>query len=819
MLFNKTKLKEHTGASCGRMIRRAAATAVAILLTVSLTCTGSLTALAYIDTNRDTRPAPAQAEYTAQSMDGYMLLYDTEVLTYYFRDDRDIIAVTDKRNGYTWKTGIDVPFSDELKANIKAAKTEEEIIAASEPKEKSLNTTYIGIANSLVTVEYSELETTKNLSSASEEGAASTLSQVSSDGSRWRLDVDFEAIDLQMCVYITFTETGMSYYVPFEEMSGEGLYKLTAVILTPFLGASGGEAQFYDPETGSYGDTVSKYMTPGYVLVPDGSGALIRFNDNSVAFSQYIGDVYGSDPATESYYYSTLTDAVPVKSPVMPVYGITHGDGQAAFVAWADEGAEYMDIIVNPEETKKVKYTWAYPRFEYNATYYQVYNKAGSGYFTLMEEPKHFNISMTYEFLAGDGSTGYAADYTGMALCYREHLIEEGILSTDNETAVNNNSSGNIPMRVDFVMSDVKKSVIGTEQVVTTTVDDVREILNDLIDIGITNINSGLIGWQKGSETLARADKMTFTRKIGREKAFKKLFAEFAELGIDISYSRDFVTINKKMVSYYTNSAKHINTWYLNVDRSALYPENAPVTQTGYALPAKTAQWIKSLAQDVSGYSSSLTITGASDTLTSTYDRNGTVTSLTEARELISEAVAAAGEGLTLNLENPNSYLWAYTDRYLDASVGTSQYVFETDTVPFLEMVLNGTMEMYAPYSNFSFYTDKDILRMIDYNLSPSFVFTKEPSYLLADTASSDMYSTEYAQYRTIAGDVYRRVNEILSKVAGSSWTDREVLKSGVILNTYEQDGVRSYVVINYTDQAYSFNGVNVEPLSAAYVE
>ena len=94
---------------------------------------------------------------------------------------------------------------------------------------------------------------------------------------------------------------------------------MAAILLTPFLGASGGEAQYYNPETGEYGDAVKKYMVPGYVFIPDGCGGLIRFADNEVAFTEYIGDVYGSDLSTETYYYSNLSDVVPLKNPVMPV--------------------------------------------------------------------------------------------------------------------------------------------------------------------------------------------------------------------------------------------------------------------------------------------------------------------------------------------------------------------------------------------------------------------------------------------------------------------------------------------------------------------
>ena len=118
-------------------------------------------------------------------------------------------------------------------------------------------------------------------------------------------------------------------------------------------------------------------------------------------------------------------------------------------------------------------------------------------------------------------------------------------------------------------------------------------------------------------------------------------------------------------------------------DKSVIYPANCPIFETGYALPSKTAEWIEKLSGKVSDYSGSFTIAGASNILTSTYDRNGVVSSLTDAEDMIRNAVAKAGENMKINLVNPNQYLWEYTDRYLQAPVGTSQYVFETDSVPF----------------------------------------------------------------------------------------------------------------------------------------
>ncbi len=791
-------------------------TVVAALVAAALLFGAGATGMAatYIPTNRDTNLPPDKVTYDITSLDRYEKVHETETVEYYYREDRDIFAVYDKRNGYVWKTGADLAFSSEIKDNMKAAETEEELLAAAEPKEKSLNTTYIGIANSLITVEYYEVDTLKNISSASQKGAESRLCMLNDNPATRRLDVSFEELDLQLKVYITLEEDSITYDIPYEEITGEGKDKMAGILVTPFLGASGGEAQFYDAETGDYGDTEAKYMIPGYVLVPDGCGGLIRFSDNAAAFKEYIGDVYGSDASTETYYYSTLSDVVPLKSPVMPVFGIAHGDKQAAFVAYAESGAEYMDIIVRPEENKKVKYTWAYPRFEYNTTYFKVYNRQGAGYFSMMEEPQHVDVSVTYTFLAGDGTDGrsYAADYTGMAAAYREHLIEEGILTERTKTA------DSMPIRLDFIMGDAKKGLLGMEQVVMTTTEDVDNILEDLRGQGVENINSGLIGWQKKGETLTRPDKASYTGRIGTKKEFTGLMKKYAQLGIDISYSREMSTINEEMTAYFNTAAKHINTWYLELQKRYILPDNAPVKTFGYAKPEKVAEWTEKLVDRVGAPGGSFTLDGISNILVGTYDRSGVDCSVTDAIRIYQETLEQLNQDTKLNLVTPNMYLWKYTDRYLQMPVGTSQYVFETDTVPFLQMVLYGTMEMYAPYSNFSFYTQSDVLKMIDYNMSPSFILSQEPSYLLADTVSSDMYSTEYAQYEELIVSIYTQVNDILSETAGAAWTGREVLENGIICNTYEKEGKAFCIVINYTENSYRYNGTEISALTAKVI-
>ncbi len=785
----------------------------ALVLALEMGCV-SLETEAYVGTNRDTKPAPQKAEYTPEEYSDYELLLETGTVWYYWREDRDILAVVDKQTGYCIKTGADVPFAKAVKDAVKdlekAGASEKEILEAAETYPDDLNTTYVGIANSLVTVEYFDSDKVKYLSSASEEDVESALRKISDR--EYCLEVRFQSPQVDMNVYITLGEDSIDYFIPYEEMSGSGLNSLAAVELTPFLGASGGRMNVMNPETMEW-ETVDNYITPGYVLVPDGSGSLIRFVDNTSVFNAYEGDIYGKDYATETTYTYAYHDDVPVKDPVMPVFGIAHGDGQMAFAAWANEGAEYMDVVVNPDGTRSTSYTWAYPRFELNINYYQIYDEQGSGYFKQMDETYKYNIDMTYAFLFGDGSDGTpAADYTGMARVYREYLIGKGELTPLEGV------EGEIPIRLDFIMADSESGIVGNSQVEVTRSDDVAEILDQIMAGGITNINSGLIGWQKKGESLTKPYKMRFSSAVGNKGSFKKLIQEFGEKGVDISLSRDMITVNREMTAYYNTAVKCISNWYLSINKEDILPANVPISVFSYATPEKVTDWTKRLAKSVSDFSSSLTLTEMPHVLTSNWNRDGVVTSLTEAIELYRNLLEEVEEETTLNLERPNMYLWKYTDRYLQTPVGGSQFIFETDTVPFLEMVLHGTMEMYAPYANFSFYTQDCILRMIDYNLSPAFILSKDPSYKLSDTFSANFYSTEYVLYEDLIQEIYGQINGILSQVQGYEWTDRYVPELGVVINTYRKNGDTKYVIINYTEQEVSYQGATVMPESAAVV-
>ena len=761
----------------------------------------------YILTPRDTGlPEPPAAVAADIDPEAYAFLGRFGDLEYYFRDDRDIFAVIDMRSGYIWKTGIDVPFNNDIDRAISEADTEQAKLAAAIPKERELNATYIAFANSLLTAEYyDDANNLARVSSAAQRNAASELAALDAASGRYCLDVQFTGIDLAVKVYITLTGQGLRYYIPDEALTGTGMNALAALILTPFLGASGGMQECYNPETNQYDIVRRKPMIPGYIMIPDGPGALVRFRENSVPFKKYIGKVYGENPADASFYTSEQLETVPAKEPSAPVFGIAHGDRQAAFVFWADGGDAYLELTVSPE-ANITRYHYAYPRFVYNQTMYQMYNRMGAGYMRLYPERNHMDISASYMFLAGDGKTdGLPADYTGMALAYRARLIETGRLSEKPLPE-------EMPLHVDFIMSDFKKDLFFYRDMVTTTAAEAGAILRDLAEAGVRGINAGLMGAQKGGVTGGKPWTLNFSRAIGSSGEFAGLIGEMNALGTDIYFTQDYASINSRQMPLGQNMAYHRSNW--GVRRLIQYNNTGvPVTEISFAKPQKSAEWLLSQTDIMKRLGAvSVGLDGISGRLTSHYGRDAATAE--DAIRIIRSAVIQTG--LKISAYTPNLYLWDVTDRFINTPLMTTQYIIQTDTVPFLPMVLNGAMELYGPYANFSFYSRSDILRMIDYNVFPSFVLTERPAYLLADTNSAHFYSTSYALYRDTILAVYREMSAVYRRISGQRWTGRDVIAPGVIMNAYS-GGTR--VLINYTDEPAEYQGHRVSPLSAAVWE
>ena len=159
---------------------------------------------------------------------------------------------------------------------------------------------------------------------------------------------------------------------------------------------------------------------------------------------------------------------------------------------------------------------------------------------------------------------------------------------------------------------------------------------------------------------------------------------------------------------------------------------------------------------------------------------------------------------------DPSQYMWNVVDTYLDIPMSSSQYIFETDSVPFLQMVLRGAMDYHVPYMNLGFYSDYTILKAIEYGAYPAFIVADAESYELADTPLENMFSVNYGDWGDNIENVYQKISGALNTVQGAKITNHEMVAVGVASVNYD-NGVT--ILVNYNNTEVVCGGDTVPAL------
>lgn len=155
----------------------------------------------------------------------------------------------------------------------------------------------------------------------------------------------------------------------------------------------------------------------GYLLIPDGSGALVEFGTDKSAFKTYSQPVYGSDPA-----YAGDMDTSRKQPIRLPVFGIQRNG--SAFLAEIARGAESASLEAS-----------APGMINGQGTVYASFTYIGSGLVTIGESSqgavKESQVYQTGNRLLDDVQVDYhflpeGGGYTAMAAQYRSILRERG---------------------------------------------------------------------------------------------------------------------------------------------------------------------------------------------------------------------------------------------------------------------------------------------------------------------------------------------------------------------------------------------------------
>ena len=668
------------------------------------------------------------------------------------------VKVEDRANGYVWTS------------------------AAKEYEGYRLSSTWKRFSKAILVIETINRKTVKSkqrLPTVSEEGYVTRYYD-----SGFEVDVPFTEVGLTITVNFTLTDDGMTVSIPDSSIQADPAVDdlLSKMYVLPFFGSA-------------YRDTY-----PGYIFIPDGCGALMRFAKPGAYRNPYEERIYGRDysiNATVSESKSNLkTEYGMIVEPYtvnMPVFGMAHGADQNAFLARIATGAEYCNIKASPAGVV-VNYFWCAPQFIFREIYW-IADHTGFGFDVMQKTTNSVNAEIQYAFLSNE-----QANYVGMANKYRQLLEREGLFPEKKET-----NSG-IPLYLDAFMSETVKALIGTRTETLTEIHDVENWVDILTGEGVRNLLVSLRGIEPGGYSGRDPETYKIASAIGSSKELTVLYDKLESLNGQLMISKNYT----QLYSGQTAANNYVYSIERQYTTKAL---NAPLFDRMWFLDVQVAQKIVSKLGSKPVYYKNLAIEATAQYLYSNYKANHEYTrdeALIKTKTLLDDASEATDH---LYLQRPNEYAFPYADGIYGVPLNHSGYMFETDCVPFYQIVMSGSVPLFAKPMNTDIGNEDTTLRLIEFNTYPIYTITEESTSVLAKSNSHDVFNSQADKMIPAMLDQYKAVNAVLSQTQGLVIESRNVVSQGVVIVGYENN---TQIIVNYTDCEYKYLGETIGAKAAA---
>ncbi len=575
--------------------------------------------------------------------------------------------------------------------------------------------------------------------------------QVNHVGNQLEVDVSILDIDITLKVLLSLSNEGLHVEVPVSEIiETSTIYALTKISIFPFFGST------------------REDLVPGYMVIPDGSGALIRFK--GMIEDRIRSTFYGSDLGLGLNTSTYLS---------LPIIGMIHHIDHEGFYIRIDQGAPLTSLEAAFWSSNS-KFNRASLSFQLRPIYRTIINQAGDGRDQIPQELTNKDYAITFAMLRENAS------YSGIANHYQDHLIETNAIASSE-------TPSQVPLLTSFLMGDQAPSFLGTSYLTMTSSDKVLEITKILRELGVQTSIVELLGWSRDGH-MDRTPYRDF-RVSGLNQTLSELealeipyvlrqdYVYASELTRNLFYNRDVATNYSRLKMtdrMFSIGSRRIEGYYLYPDRSLAMAERQALEHISFPY--------------------------LGNTLFSHYD-NGFYDRL-DALSLYEDIVKKSN---TVMMTLPSKPYFQYLDYYQHMPFMHSNVYFYTDQVPLLQMILFGITPYFAQPLNFNALGQTFLLNMVDYGMFPHYILTDEKTETMRETRSSVYFTTAFETFKEDIIDNYEFLNEALKHVLGSRMIDRTMLASGVALVTYS-NGVR--IVINYTNASYTYQDVIVDASS-----
>ena len=559
----------------------------------------------------------------------------------------------------------------------------------------------------------------------------------------------------------------LSVKVPFNEISYRLKYPITQLSVLPYFGAGGPE------------DT-------GYMLIPEGGGSIIKFNNGKVRQNGYYADCYGWDYAQERKAVITETRAA------YPVFGIAYEDSSVLSVI--EKGSEYAGITA--EIAGKLG-SYNYVRADYKMLHreqYEVTARSQSAQFVYEPQlPQEEYIEQSFIFVD-------SGSYVDMAKTYRNKLFAGAKKQTVND----------VPVAVEIIGAIEKKQQIAGMPKVRpyklTSYEEAGDIINNIDALGIKDVNYKLTGFINGGIRQKIMNKVGFIKVLGGKSDFKKMLKNISESAGKIYLDGAVQTAYRSNIFNgffsYRDSARFVSDelcelseytpiWYgKDPDRDNYYLLNSKLRNKGADKFIKSAGKLK-----LDGIS----FRDNGNLLSSDFNDRAPLTRAEETQNQVAKFEAAKEKGLSVMINGGNEYAVTKADFITNMPLRGNQYAIIDEMVPFYQIALHGYVNYTGSPVNLAYEKDQIILESAEAGAGLQFTFMKASERDLQETSYTEYYASNFDEWKEKLSDVYKEYNSKMAPVMNSLIKDHEYVSPNVSKTTYE-NGYVVYVNFSYAN-------------------
>jgi len=557
--------------------------------------------------------------------------------------------------------------------------------------------------------------------------------------------------------------------VPLSELEYKSEYPIYTITPLPYFGAGGTSDE-------------------GFMLVPEGGGAIIDFNNGRTSQNSYYANVYGWDMCISRKAVVHNTRAY------FEVFGISNKDD--SFICKLESGKSYAAITADISG-KNNSYNYV------NAIYsicqreqYDVGDIANSEIYKYIEKLPDENLVQRYSFVDSGSYVDMAKDYAGLLQNqYGSYL------------ALNQDSS--VPVAVEIIGAvDKVKQIMGvpvSRPLALTTYDEAAEMITELNNDGIDNLSVKYSGWANGGVSQKLLKKAKTITSLGSKKDLQNLSNTAKNLGIDL-YLNGVTQYEYKSNIFdgffsYRDAAKLISK-----ERAELY-QYSHVTyaaregaESYYLLHTELAQQMAdNLVNVAKKYDANVSFEDDGKDLSADYYKKNMYSreSVLKLQEDRFKAINDSGQKLMVNMGN--DYAVPYSSMVTNMDLRGNDYTILDQCIPFYQLAVHGYVNYTGSPLNICGNDEQQLLYSAEYGAGLSFTLMKESAFSLQKTLYTQYYGSDYDAWHDRLVSIYNRYNDELGHVFNQEMTDHKQISETLSCTTYA-DGTKVYVNYDYID-------------------